>query len=111
MVTRVPERGDLWWVALDPTVGSKIRKTRPCLILSADLINEHRRTVLAVPLSSSPKPHPPITVAIHCEGREGVVIVDQLRAISKERLRYFIEKAKPEEVEEVVKAILTLIEA
>lgn len=111
MVTRAPERGDLWWVALDPTVGSEIRKTRPCLILSADLINQHRRTVLVVPLSSSPKPHPPITVAMHCEGREGVAIVDQLRAISKDRLQRFIEKAPPGEVEEVTKALLILIEA
>jgi len=111
VVARLPERGDLWWVALDPTIGSEIRKTRPCLILSANLINEHRRTVLAVPVSSSPTAHPPITVAVHCGEKAGVAIVDQLRAISKDRLRNFIERAKPEEVDAVVKALLTLIEA
>lgn len=48
---------------------------------------------------------------MHCEGREGVAIVDQLRAISKDRLQRFIEKALPSEVEEVAKALLILIEA
>lgn len=111
MVANHPQRGDLWWVALDPTVGSEIKKTRPCLILSGDLVNEHRKTVLAVPLSSSPEPHPPVTVPIHCQGKEGVVIVDQLRAISKDRLRQFIEKVSGDDINAAVRALLTIIEA
>lgn len=105
-----PERGDIWWTALDPTLGSEIKKTRPCLIISSNLTNEHRRTVLAVPLSSSPGPHPPVTVQIHCQGKNGVVVVDQLRAISKERLQGFIEKADQKTLDSVIEALLTLVE-
>ena len=47
----IPERGDIWWIALDPTLGSEIRKTRPCVVISVKVLNERRRTVIVVPLS------------------------------------------------------------
>ncbi len=82
----VPERGDIWWVALDPSPGSEIRKTRPCIVVSVKVLNERRRTVIVVPLSSSPKASPPILIPITCEGRHAVAVSDQIRAVSKERL-------------------------
>ncbi len=106
----MPKRGDIWWVALDPTLGSEIKKTRPCLILSTNLINDNRRTVMAVPLSTSARAHPPITVKVHCQGKPVVAVVDQLRAITKERLKSYIEKAQPEEIDDVVTALMTLLE-
>ncbi|MGZ6208487.1 MAG: type II toxin-antitoxin system PemK/MazF family toxin [Syntrophales bacterium] len=83
-------RGDIYWVNLDPTVGSEIRKKRPCVLIGATPINEARRTVVIVPLSSAGKPRPPITVSIDCLGRQVVAVCDQIRAIDKSRL---LEKA------------------
>ena len=83
----VPERGEIWWVALDPALGSELRKTRPCVIISLKVLNERRRTVIVVPLSSSPKASPPILIPITCDGRLAVAVSDQIRAVSKERLR------------------------
>ena len=83
----IPERGEIWWVALDPTLGSEIRKTRPCVVISVKVLNERRRTVIVVPLSSSTNANPPILIPIFCDGRLAVAVSDQIRAVSKERLR------------------------
>ena len=83
----IPERGEIWWVALDPTLGSEIRKTRPCVVVSVKVLNERRRTVIVVPLSSAPRASPPILVPVTCEGRPAVAVSDQIRAVAKERLR------------------------
>jgi mRNA interferase MazF len=82
----IPERGDIWWVTLDPTLGSEIRKTRPCVVISVKVLNEWRRTVIVVPLSSSPKASPPILIPISCDGRPAVAVTDQIRVVTKERL-------------------------
>lgn len=83
----IPERGEIWWVALDPTLGSEIRKTRPCVVVSVKILNERRRTVIVVPLSSSPKASPPILIPLTCDGQRVVAVSDQIRAVAKERLR------------------------
>jgi mRNA interferase MazF len=79
-------RGEVWWVNLDPTRGSEIRKTRPAVVLTADGLNRARRTVVVVPLSTGPAPHPPIVVATPSAGADSVAVCDQLRAIDKGRL-------------------------
>ncbi|MCY3024652.1 MAG: type II toxin-antitoxin system PemK/MazF family toxin, partial [Planctomycetota bacterium] len=94
------KRGEVWWVSLDPTRGSEIRKTRPCLVLSHDTLNRLRRTVVVVPLSTAAKPHPPITVPLTCQGKPAVAVVDQIRAVSKERLTSRIEAAPAEALDE-----------
>jgi mRNA interferase MazF len=83
----IPERGDIWWVALDPALGSEISKTRPCIVMSVKVLNERRRTVIVVPLSSSPKASPPILIPILCGGQPAAAVSDQIRAVAKERLR------------------------
>jgi mRNA interferase MazF len=82
----MPRRGEVWWVRLDPTLGSEISKTRPCLVLSSNVLNERRRTVVVVPLSSSPAASPPLLVPLQCGGQPAVAVMDQIRAVSKERL-------------------------
>ena len=52
-----PARGEIWWVRLDPTLGSEIRKTRPALVLTADVLNRMRQTVVVVPLSTAAASH------------------------------------------------------
>lgn len=80
-----PRRGEVWWVRLDPTLGSEIRKTRPCLVVGANVLNERRRTVVVVPMSSGPQAAPPLLVPVVCAGRRAVAVVDQVRAVAKER--------------------------
>lgn len=82
----MPRRGEVWWVRLDPTVGSEIAKTRPCIILSTNVLNERRRTVIVVPLSSSPSPSPPLLIPVRCASRDAIAVIDQIRAVSKDRL-------------------------
>ncbi len=80
------KRGDLFWVNLDPTVGSEIRKKRPCVLVGANPINKGRRTVVVVPLSTSPTARPPITINVEALGRQSVAVCDQIRAVVKSRL-------------------------
>ncbi len=79
-------RGEVWWVDLDPTRGSDIRKTRPAVVLTADALNRARRTVMVVPLSTGPTPRPPLVVATGSAGAGSVAVCDQARAVDKSRL-------------------------
>lgn len=80
-----PKRGQIWWINLDPTVGSEISKQRPCVVVSHDPINQLRRTPVVVPLSNAPKCFPPVVVAMPSAGSDSVAVVDQLRAVDKRR--------------------------
>jgi mRNA interferase MazF len=104
------ERGDIWWVSLDPTQGSEIKKTRPCVVLSHDTLNRLRRTVVVVPLSTAAKPHPPITVPVTCRGDSAVAVIDQIRAVAKHRLKSRIEPLHRDELDEVCRAVATILE-
>jgi mRNA interferase MazF len=84
----VVRRGDIWWVSLDPTRGSEIRKTRPAVVMTASALNRARRTVVVVPLSSGPEPRPPIIVPTPSAGPNSVAVCDQLRAVDKRRLTH-----------------------
>lgn len=103
-------RGDIWWVSLDPAQGSEIKKTRPCIVLSHSTVNRLRRTVVVVPLSSAAKPHPPITVPVSCQGDSVVAVVDQIRAVSKQRLKKRIEALSLKELDAVCQAVCTILE-
>ena len=83
----IPERGEIWSVALDPTLGPEVCKTRPCVVISVKVLNEKRRTVIVVPLSTSPNASPPILIPVSCDGKRAVAVSDQIRAVAKERLR------------------------
>jgi mRNA interferase MazF len=78
-------RGEVWWVCLDPARGSEIRKTRPCVVISADQINRQRRTPVVIPLSAAPDAAPPVVVSVPSAGSDSVAVVDQLRAVDKSR--------------------------
>ena len=103
-------RGDIWWVSLDPTQGSEIKKTRPCVVLSHNTINRLRRSVVVVPLSAAAKSHPPITVPVNCQGGAAVAVVDQIRAVAKHRLKKKIESLSLEELDEICQAVATILE-
>jgi mRNA interferase MazF len=79
------KRGEVWLAALDPTLGSEIQKTRPCLIVSPDEMNTHLRTATVVPLTSGSRPAP-FRVAVTFKGKSGLLLVDQMRTLDRVRL-------------------------
>ncbi|KQS04098.1 growth inhibitor PemK [Sphingomonas sp. Leaf357] len=79
------KRGEVWLVSLDPTVGSEIQKTRPCLIVSPDQMNDHLRAVIVAPLTSGSRPAR-FRVPAHFQGKDGLILCDQMRTIDKMRL-------------------------
>lgn len=105
------KRGDVYWVNLDPTVGSEIKKQRPCVLIGATPINDARRTVLVLPLSSTGAPRPPLAIEVECLGRSVVAVCDQLRAIDKSRLRQKAGSLKPNDlakIEDGLRQVLSL---
>lgn len=103
-------RGEVWWVSLDPTQGSEIKKTRPCVVLTHDTLNKLRRTVVVIPLSSAAKPHPPIAVPVTCQGHDAVAVIDQIRAVAKHRLKAKLETMAPAELDAIGRALSTILE-
>jgi len=81
----VVNRFDVFLVGLDPTVGFEIQKTRPCLVVSPDEMNENIRTVIVAPMTSATKEYP---TRVPCRFRKktGQIVLDQIRAIDKSRL-------------------------
>ena len=78
-------RFDIFLVSLDPTVGSEIKKTRPCVVVSPDEMNRHIRTVIVAPLTSKTNDYPSrIPLTFH--GTKGQVVLDQIRTVDKTRL-------------------------
>jgi mRNA interferase MazF len=78
-------RGEVHVVGLDPTKGSEIRKTRPCLIVSPDELNRHLRTVIVAPMTTGGQAYP-WRVPCRFQNRSGFVALDQLRTVDVERL-------------------------
>jgi len=103
-------RGDVWWVSLDPTRGSEIKKTRPCVVLTHTTLNQLRRTVVVVPLSTAAEPHPPITVPVTCQGSPAVAVIDQIRAVVKHRLKAKIDSLPSKELDSICRAVATILE-
>jgi mRNA interferase MazF len=105
-----PRRGEIWWVRLDPTLGSEIAKTRPCVIFSGNVFNRLRRTVVVIPLSTSPQPGPPLLVPVRCDGRVVVAVTDQIRAISKQRLDRRLGELSYEDLDAVEQGVREVLE-
>ena len=80
-----PRRGDVYLVSLDPTRGSEIMKTRPCLIVSPDELNEHLTTFLVAPMTTGGHGYP-FRIPCRFRGKDGFVVLDQLRTIERSRL-------------------------
>ncbi len=81
----VVNRFDVYLTNLDPTVGSEIQKTRPCLIISPDEMNRHIRTVIVAPMTTAGKEYP-TRIACKFSKKKGYIVLDQIRTIEKTRL-------------------------
>ena len=79
------KRFEIYLVNLDPTIGSEIKKTRPCLVISPDEMNHNIRTIIVAPLTTKGRQYP-TRVTCRFKGTKGQVVLDQVRTIDKERL-------------------------
>ena len=81
----VVKRFEVYLINLDPTIGSEIKKTRPCLIISPNEMNRHIATVIVAPMTTKGRRYP-TRVECQFDGKSGKVVLDQLRTVDKRRL-------------------------
>ncbi|MBA3947503.1 MAG: type II toxin-antitoxin system PemK/MazF family toxin [Herpetosiphonaceae bacterium] len=81
----VVKRFDVYLVNLDPTLGSEIKKTRPCLVISPDVMNRYIATVIVAPMTTKGRPYP-TRVECSFQGKDGQIVLDQIRTVDKVRL-------------------------
>ena len=81
----VASRFEVYLVALDPTIGTEIRKTRPCLVISPNEMNHRVRTVIVAPMTTKGQPFP-TRVPCRFKGKNGLVVLDQIRTVDNRRL-------------------------
>jgi mRNA interferase MazF len=76
---------EVFLVALDPTIGSEIQKTRPCLVISPNEMNQHLATAIVAPMTTKGKPYPS-RIPIRFQGKDGLIVLDRIRTVDKTRL-------------------------
>ena len=79
------KRGEIWLVNLDPSIGSEIKKSRPCVVVSPAEMHDHLRTVIVAPMTTKSRPAP-FRVPVTHGGQKGLILLDQVRAVDKARL-------------------------
>jgi mRNA interferase MazF len=103
----VVNRFDVYLINLDPTVGSEIKKTRPCLVISPDEMNRNIRTVIVAPMTSAGKDYP-TRVSCKFKKKKGQIVLDQIRTIDKTRLIKKLGSINPETQLEVISVLQRL---
>ena len=103
----VVNRFDVFLINLDPTVGSEIQKTRPCLIISPDEMNRHIRTVIVAPMTTAGKDYP-TRVPCKFQRKKGQIVLDQIRTIDKSRLIKKIGTVDPQVQAEVISTLQSM---
>ena len=76
------KRGEVWLVNLDPTVGSEIQKTRPCVVISPPEMHDYLRTAIVAPMTTGSHPAP-FRIPVRHAGKRGLILLDQIRAVDK----------------------------
>jgi mRNA interferase MazF len=100
----VRARGDVHLVRLDPTLGSEIQKTRPCLVVSPNELNAHLRTVIVAPMTTAGRAYP-WRVPCRFQRRSGFVALDQLRTVDAERLVRRLGRLSPQTITTVLQRL------
>lgn len=92
-------------INLDPTLGSEIQKTRPCVIVSPDEMNKHLNTIVIAPMTSSLKEYP-TRIPVNHDSKKGMIAIDQIRTVDKKRIIKLLGKLNKTEIKltkEVIK--------
>jgi mRNA interferase MazF len=100
-----PRRGEIWWIAFDPSLGGEIRKTRPAVVVSNDAANRALNRVQVVPVTSRTDKLYPAEAFVTVEGKRGKAMADQLTTAAKERLRRRIGRLDPREMADVEQSL------
>jgi mRNA interferase MazF len=100
----VVTRGEVWLVSLDPTLGSEIQKTRPCVIVSPPEMHDHLRTVIVAPMTTGARPAP-FRISTTFQGKRGLILLDQLRTLDKVRLIKRLGSVSPATLESTLKTL------
>lgn len=100
-----PKRGEVWWIAFDPSVGGEIQKTRPAVVVSNDFSNKHLNRVQVIPLTSNTKKLYPAECFITVDGSQSKAIASQVTTAAKERLKNKLGAISPSEMAEIEKAL------
>lgn len=104
------QRGAVYWVELDPTRGAEIAKTRPCFVLSASEINQHRQTVVVIPLTTTATaPTPPLLIAVPSAGANSKARIEHIRAVDKSRLQRKLGALSAQDMHAVEDALRRLL--
>lgn len=94
MVKSIVSRGEIWLINLNPTIGSEIKKIRPCIVVSPEELNDHLRTVIVAPMTTKGR-STGFRVPITHDGKKGLILLDQIRSVDKVRLVKKIGKSNP----------------
>ena len=105
----VVNRFDIYVVSLNPTLGSEIKKTRPCVVISPDEMNHNINTVIIAPMTSSTKKYP-TRVPIEFQGKKGQIVLDQIRTVDKTRLTKKIGHVKQATYEKALSILQEMFE-
>lgn len=87
-------------VNLNPTIGSEIKKTRPCVVISPNEMNKYLNTIVIAPMTSSSKPYP-TRVEVKTNNKKGWIVIDQIRTIDRKRISKIFGKLSEKEILEV----------
>ncbi len=100
----VIRRFEVYMVNLDPTLGSEIQKTRPCLVISPDEMNAHIATIIVAPMTTKGRDYP-TRVGCQFQGKSGQIVLDQIRTVDKVRLVKKLGKISAENQKEVLSVL------
>lgn len=99
-----PKRGDVYLISLDPTIGREIRKTRPCVVVSPDELNEHLSTFLVAPLTTGGYAYP-FRSSCRFQKKDGNIVLDQIRTIDRRRLVKRLGRITPATMTKVLRTL------
>jgi len=99
-----PKRGDVYLISLDPTIGREIRKTRPCVVVSPDDLNQHLSTFLVAPLTTGGYAYP-FRTPCRFQKRHGNIVLDQIRTIDRRRLVKRLGRITPATMTKVLRTL------
>lgn len=101
--------GEIWLVSLDPTVGSKIQKTRPCVVVSPAEMHDFLRTAIVAPMTTGSRPAG-FRIPVTFQGKSGLILLDEIRTLDKSRLVKRVGAVHPATLEKTLRTLQAVFE-